>query len=996
MTVESENPVATNSELIVGKALIPRPKLCKLLPGVFAGETPLPFNSLSEKGLADESVRLALRDAIELSKTASPAPLDTGLRLEIGNPRIEDGSPEAYRLRVERDRITVTGRTADGVLMGLRTLAQLALDGPIPACEIADWPDMRLRATHLCYSHILETMPFNVPNFDALLEQIDRMAAVKQNAVLLELTAMFPFQKHANITCKIAFVPEQIARLRDRLRAQRMEVIPMVQCLGHAYEVLRHDQYAQYRELTTHTQQYCPANPQVIDLYMEFVDEYLAAFPGVKTFHLGGDESRMLGRCPRCAKKLTEVGESRLYVDHVAEVAGRVHAKGLAPLVWSDMLEHHPQAMSLLPKYLGIVYWNYDLPHWPRPYAVKTIMDQGFRTIAACGVRFGQTGTELSVYYREALRGIEALTNRVHQDGCREMITTNWMKGSPHENTEYGLTYAADLAWSVAGTREDFQRRYGKYAFGLNDLGICNVYEALSLILPYAETVGSHQVDKLDRLNVSGLKFPEKWGLYTDPNREPAIVLQLKDGLAAGRKAEAAIAACRMQATRGKRQLDLLDMSAKCIQAKARLALALHVGKALEQNSKAETEVLLKWCAHLPATIGAWDAAKDDHYKKLVSSGFEPCVQLLSDMFFEPAEREFLVQLGDRIAAKVRPGKKPEELAIPFLDNPGPPYERGFRHGSVFRTEIVRAIATRCGDQKTHTSTQRSMVKKRMFHYVSERCPDVAEELRGIADGSGQLLEDIQWLNCFNAIKSVQANCTSVVVGDAAGHLVLGKTSDIDPKQRKEMLIRRVRYKDVDFYVVGWFGTVWTEMALTRAGLALGANSAPAMPKQSGTGLPQHLGLYPILFRAATVREAVAELATLDFAGKGLVIGLADARGAGAMVEKTGTAQGVRWMEGTAILGVNWFQTAGMCEFRSASAYDIERIDYFAGWAGGKPQENVVAAVKQLLALPTFCRTGNPYFTEASSIALPQTRTYHVTGQPPSEDLYAIYRFEDD
>ena len=655
-----DRPLSTGAELTAGKALIPRPKSFKILPGAFEGKTPLPLNSLAEKGLQDESVRLALRGAVGLSKEPSRAPVEAGLRLEIGDPRIENGSPEAYRLRVEKDCITVTGRTADGVLMGLRTLAQLALDGPIPACEIADWPDMRLRGTHLCYCHVLETMPYNVPNFEALLEQIDRMAAVKQNAVLLELAAMFPFQKHAKISCGIAFTAEQIARLRNRLRAQRMEIVPLVQCLGHAYEVLRHDQYAQYRELPTHTQQYCPTNPKVIDLYMDFVDDYLAAFPELKTFHLGGDESYMLGRCPRCAEKVTEVGVSRLYVDHVGEVARRVHAKGLTPIVWSDMLEHHPQAMSLLPKYLGIVYWNYDLAFWPRAYEVKIFMDQGLRVIAAPAVRFGGAGTELAVYYPEALRGIEALTKRVYQDGCRETIITNWIKGSPHENTDYGLSYAADLAWSVAGTRQDFQRRYAKYAFGLDDPSVCNVYEILSLVLPYAEPVFRHQRDRLDRLDLSGLNFPDKWRQYSDPKREPEVIRQLEDGLAAGQKAEAALSEYRAKVARGKRQLELLNTSARCIQAKARLALALHAGKDLQQNDKAETEALLKWCANFPAIAGAWNAAKDDYYRGLVSSGFEPCVRLLSDMFFEPAEREFLVQLGDQITARVKPGKNPK------------------------------------------------------------------------------------------------------------------------------------------------------------------------------------------------------------------------------------------------------------------------------------------------------------------------------------------------
>jgi hypothetical protein len=57
--------------------------VCKALPGVFEGKTPLQFNSLAEKGLTDESVRLALRGAIAVNEDPLPASIEGGLRLEI-------------------------------------------------------------------------------------------------------------------------------------------------------------------------------------------------------------------------------------------------------------------------------------------------------------------------------------------------------------------------------------------------------------------------------------------------------------------------------------------------------------------------------------------------------------------------------------------------------------------------------------------------------------------------------------------------------------------------------------------------------------------------------------------------------------------------------------------------------------------------------------------------------------------------------------------------
>ena len=280
----------------------------------------------------------------------------------------------------------------------------------------------------------------------------------------------------------------------------------------------------------------------------------------------------------------------------------------------------------------------------------------------------------------------------------------------------------------------------------------------------------------------------------------------------------------------------------------------MHAGKDLQLKGKVETEALLKWCANFPAILGAWDCAKQDHYRQLVSSGFEPCVKLLNDMFFEPAEREFFVQLGDRIAAKVKLGKKPEELAIPFLDNPGPPYERGFTHGSVFREEIARTVTEyRALGRHPRPGNERSSSG------CSTMSPNIAptwpKNSAGLPTAPGNRCKTFAGSTASTPFSGFRRAARRSSCATPATRSRWARTSNVGP-QRRCMLLRRVRYKDADFYAVGWYGTVWVEMALTRSGLAVGANSAPVMPKQNGKGLPQHFGLYPLLFRAATVPRA--------------------------------------------------------------------------------------------------------------------------------------------
>jgi len=125
-------------------------------------------------------------------------------------------------------------------------------------------------------------------------------------------------------------------------------------------------------------------------------------------------------------------------------------------MVCSDMMEHHPDALTSLPDYVKIVYWNYDSAQMAAPLRSGPVPAERVPVAGAPGVRFGSTGTELSVYYPDALRGLESLIPRMQKEGASEMLVTNWMKGSPHENTHYGFAYAADLAGMHLPWREDF------------------------------------------------------------------------------------------------------------------------------------------------------------------------------------------------------------------------------------------------------------------------------------------------------------------------------------------------------------------------------------------------------------------------------------------------------------------------------------------------------------------------------------------------------------
>jgi hypothetical protein len=94
----------------------------------------------------------------------------------------------------------------------------------------------------------------------------------------------------------------------------------------------------------------------------------LALHPNSKYINIGGDETRKLGKCPKCAAYVKEHGIGALYSQLMNKVIDYVCSKGVTPMIYDDMLCAHPDAVDLLDKRAIIVYWDYwatapEVPH---------------------------------------------------------------------------------------------------------------------------------------------------------------------------------------------------------------------------------------------------------------------------------------------------------------------------------------------------------------------------------------------------------------------------------------------------------------------------------------------------------------------------------------------------------------------------------------------------------------------------------------------------------
>lgn len=176
------------------------------------------------------------------------------------------------------------------------------------------------------------------PTPQRLLSLLDLFHRLRFNAVLIEWEDTFPWTVDPRFRCETAYSPAEIQQFLDRAAALGIEVIPLVQCLGHMETFLREPEYSVLREVPDSCDVLNPLHPDARPLIERLVDDVLALMPGVRHFHLGGDEAWTFGTHPQTRAYIEQHGKGALYLHHVQPLLDRLNARGIRPILWHDMM----------------------------------------------------------------------------------------------------------------------------------------------------------------------------------------------------------------------------------------------------------------------------------------------------------------------------------------------------------------------------------------------------------------------------------------------------------------------------------------------------------------------------------------------------------------------------------------------------------------------------------------------------------------------------------
>lgn len=354
-------------------------------------------------------------------------------------------------------------------------------------CVSARAEDFKVKGIHIA-------MISQIMTPEALHQLADDVHAAGLNAIIMEWEGSFPFQHNATLCNQYAYTPEQVTEFIDYCESLGIDVIPLQNCCTHSHYILRQERYRHLSEVPREFSQVCPTSGEEADELFRSVFADVFALHRSQYVHIGFDEAGHLGSCPRCREYVEKYGVSKLFIDYIIRMCNLVKEFGKTPIIWADVVLHHPEALELLPKDIILMDWNYG---WANDFFgdISPAVEAGYTFWGAPSIRSGPDNIHITKFERH-------LNNfRDYIPFCREMgfegvVVTSWSTSGAMEvfmdsgrgdiNTIHSRRQVYPLsgfnvlvkAFGEAVNQTDsldthaFVRRYAAEEFGFGEKGI--------------------------------------------------------------------------------------------------------------------------------------------------------------------------------------------------------------------------------------------------------------------------------------------------------------------------------------------------------------------------------------------------------------------------------------------------------------------------------------------------------------------------------------------
>ncbi len=396
---------------------------------------------------------------------------------------------QGYHISTGENELVIKAKGEAGLFYGVQTLLQIVLEGRegayVIGMEITDWPDIKKRAAHYDTKHHQDKMAY-VESF------IKDLAKYKINQLVWEWEDKLAYKSHPEIGAPGAFTIEEMQEMTRFARKYHVELIPLVQGLGHVSFILKWPQYAHLREIESSNWEFCPLKEETYDLLFDLWEEAIEATPGSGYIHIGSDETYELAACEQCQAKAKEIGKSGLYQLFVKKAAEHLQKLGRKVMVWErpmGWVKSSSPAKNITPA-KGLVLtesYSYNTPDFKY---TKEARQLGYE-VYAYDPNPGIEPLFLPYHYRKrgghkTLGSMENsydfLTTAALSGAFDGMINTSWDDSGLH-NQMWMLSFVTSAEYSWSGSKPtlpEFEESFFKSYYGGSVMDMKELYSLLN------------------------------------------------------------------------------------------------------------------------------------------------------------------------------------------------------------------------------------------------------------------------------------------------------------------------------------------------------------------------------------------------------------------------------------------------------------------------------------------------------------------------------------
>lgn len=391
---------------------------------------------------------------------------------------------EGYSLEILKNKVKIIAKDQAGLFYGFITLDQILGDSKnkninLPVVYIEDFPSIKFRPIHLDLKHHTEKKSY-------YFNLIDDLAKIKVNGIIVEFEDKLKYELRSEVGSSDSFTIDWWANLSEYAQSRNIMINPLVQGLGHASYILKHEKNFSLRDDPKSDWAFNPLDPKTYELQFDLYLDAIKATPHGKYLHVGGDEVHLIKRDNK-----SELELNLIWLNKVCAFAKK-HNR--IPIFWDDMPLKHAGFWSSIfddkmskaqvdelwnkneinltnfiekfPKNAIYMRWNYQKSHsYGNLKAMDWFIENGFKVMGATA---GQTRWTLMPQNQSNIPQIKSFALSSIERKLDGLLLTLWDDDSPHfELYKRGIAAFSEYSWSGSNlSLDEFKSIYRFRNFG--------------------------------------------------------------------------------------------------------------------------------------------------------------------------------------------------------------------------------------------------------------------------------------------------------------------------------------------------------------------------------------------------------------------------------------------------------------------------------------------------------------------------------------------------